>query len=296
VSAREPEVGGRGRVVRELGPGTPILAVSDLYHFLVSAPWTALVGLIVVAYVAVNAVFALGYLALGDVIEHGRPGSFEDAFFFSVQTMATVGYGNLFPRTLGANVLATLEILTGGFGLALMTGLVFAKFARPTARVAFSRVAVVSEYDGVPSLLIRMANTRSSQIVEAHLTVTMLRTERTSEGYEVRRMLDLPLVRDRSGFFALTWTAVHRIGPSSPLHGEGPASLAAREAQVFVSLTGFDERLAQNVHARHGYRADQIVFGARFQDVLGEVDGRRAIDYRKFHEVEPAVPADRAPR
>jgi inward rectifier potassium channel len=297
-----PDVGGRGRVLRQLGAGPPIMAVglrrrplSDLYHFLVSASWRALIALIVVAYAALNAVFALGYLALGDVIENARPGSFADAFFFSVQTMATVGYGKLLPRTFGANVLATIEILTGGFGLAVMTGLVFAKFARPTARVLFSRVAVVAPYDGVLSLLVRMANTRSAQIVEAHLTVTMLRTERTAEGHEVRRMLDLPLVRDRSAFFALTWTAVHRVDAKSPLFGEDQASLAAKGAQIFVSLTGFDERLAQNVHARHSYRADEIAFGVRFQDVLGQVDGQRAIDYRKFHEVEPAAPAPGSP-
>jgi inward rectifier potassium channel len=294
VSANR-DVGGRGRRFRQLGAGPPILAVglrrrplADLYHFLLSARWATLVALIVAGYLGVNALFALGYLALGDGIENARPGSFWDAFFFSVQTMATVGYGKMFPRSFAANVIATVEVLAGGLGLAVTTGLVFSKFARPTARVLFSEVAVVTEYDGVPSLLFRMANARTAQIVEAHVTAMLLRTERTAEGAEVRRMIDLALVRDRSGVFALTWTAVHRIDERSPLRGEDPASLAAEDAQILVSLTGFDERLAQTVHARHTYMADAIRFGVRFADILGRVDGRRAIDYRKFHEVEAA--------
>ena len=275
--------------------GRPVLArglraapLSDLYHFLLTARWWQLLFIIAAGYVAVNALFALAYLALGDAIEHARPGSFADAFFFSVQTMATVGYGNLWPRTLAANVLATAEMILGGMGLALMTGLVFAKFARPTARVLFGEVAVVRTWEGVPSLLIRMANARASQIVEAHVTIVLLRTERTPEGDEVRRMHDLPLRRAHSALFALTWTAVHPIDHASPLRGADPAALARDAAVVVVSFSGFDENLASTVHARHTYTAERIAFGRRFADVLTSTpDGQRVIDYGRFHDTEP---------
>ena len=287
----------RQRRVSAFGVARPVLTrglgrrpLRDLYHFLLTSPWWLILLLIAGAYVAVNALFALAYLALGDVIEHARPGSFSDAFFFSVQTMATVGYGNFWPRTLGANVLATAEMITGGMGLALMTGLLFAKFARPTARVLFSEVAVVRKWEGVPSLMFRMANARSSNIVEVRVGATLLRTERTAEGDEMRRLTDLRLLRSRSPVFVLTWTAVHPIDEASPLRGWDAASLAASEAVIAVSLTGYDESLATTINARHTYGADQVLFGRRLVDVFGlSSGGERTIDYGKFHDTEPEV-------
>jgi inward rectifier potassium channel len=262
----------------------------DLYHFLVSSPWWLLLVLIAGAYVVVNALFALAYLAQGDVIEHARPGNFSDAFFFSVQTMATVGYGNFWPRTLGANLLATAEMITGGMALALMTGLLFAKFARPTARVLFSDAAVVRNWEGVPSLMFRMANARSSNIVEVRVAVMLLRTERAAEGDQVRRLHDLRLVRSQSAVFNLTWTAIHPIDAGSPLHGWDAAALAASEAVIAVSLTGYDENLANTIHARHTYAAGQVLFGRRLVDVLGVgPGGERTVDYGKFHDTEPEL-------
>jgi inward rectifier potassium channel len=271
-----------------LGLGRRPLA--DLYHFLLTSRWRVLLPSIAGAYVTVNALFALAYLALGDAIEHARPGSFADAFFFSVQTMATVGYGNFWPRTTWANVLATAEMITGGMGLALMTGLVFAKFARPTARVLFSDAAVVRRWEGVPSLMIRMANARSSNIVEVHVGVVLLRTERTKEGDDVRRVHDLRLVRSQSAIFNLTWTAVHPIDDASPLRGVDAAALAAGDAVIVVSLSGYDENLASTIHARHTYTADHVLFGRKLSDVLGlGPGGERTVDYGKFHETEPEV-------
>ena len=262
--------------------------LSDLYHLLLTARWWQLLAVLASGYVAANVVFALAYLALGDAIEHARPGSFADAFFFSVQTMATVGYGNFWPRTTAANLLATAEMIAGGMGLALMTGLVFAKFARPTARVLFGDVAVIRAWEGVPSLMFRMANARSSQIVEAHVAVMLLRTERTSEGDAVRRIHDLRLLRAQSALFALTWTAIHPIDEASPLRGETPASLAAAQAVVVVAFSGYDENLASTVHARHTYGADRVLFGRRLADVLILTpDGERVIDYSRFHDTEP---------
>jgi inward rectifier potassium channel len=275
-----------GRPVVALGLGRRPLR--DLYHFLLTSPWWLLLLMIAGAYVVVNAVFALGYLAMGDVIEHARPGSFEDAFFFSVQTMATVGYGNLWPRTTAANLLATAEMITGGMGLALMTGLLFAKFARPTARVLFSNAAVVRSWEGVPSLMFRMANARSSNIVEVHVGAMLLRTERTAEGDEMRRLHDLRLLRSQSAIFNLTWTAVHPIDQASPLFGWDAAGLAASDAVIVVSLAGYDENLASTIHARHTYTANDVLFGHRLVNVLGlGPTGERTVDYGKFHDTEP---------
>jgi inward rectifier potassium channel len=278
----------------ELTGGAPIEAIglrrsalSDLYHFLITSRWWQLLLILAGLYVGANVIFATAYLALGDVIEHARHGSFADAFFFSVQTMATVGYGNFWPRTTAANILATLEMMAGGMGLALMTGLVFAKFARPTARVLFSDVAVIRTWEGVSSLMFRMANARSSQIVEARVTVMLVRTERTAEGDVVRRLSDLGLLRAQHALFALTWTAVHPIDAASPLRGATPEFLAAGDAVVIVSFTGFDENLATTIHARHTYTADRILFGRRLADVITESEGERIIDYRRFHDTEP---------
>jgi inward rectifier potassium channel len=251
-----------------------------------------------VAYVLVIAVFALVYLALGDgAIEHARLESFEDAFFFSFQTMATIGYGHMLPKTTAANLVSVLQVMIGLAGTALSTGLVFAKFARPTARVLFSKVAVVTSFDGHPSLLFRVANERANQIVEAQLNVALLLDEVTAEGEHVRRAHDVALRRDRSLLFSLTWQAIHPIGPGSPLHGLGPERLRAGSATLIVSLTGLDEHLGQTVHARHVYAAEEIVFGHRFVDVIQVLgDGSRLIDYGRFHDVVPdGLPAPITP-
>jgi inward rectifier potassium channel len=265
----------------------------DLYHFLLVSSWPRLVILLATAYVAANALFAGAYLLEGHSLEHADAGSFSDAFFFSVQTMATIGYGYIIPRTLFANILVTVEALIGLLGLAVVTGLVFAKFSRPTARVLFSRVAVVTPRDGVPSLMFRMANQRGNQIVEARIHVVLALTETTAEGEIIRRLFDLEMARAQNALFALSWTAIHPITAGSPLHRATQASLAAEEAEVIVSLTGLDESFAQTVHARHSYTADEIIWGARFVDILSRMpDGRRMIDYTQFHDVVP----DDAPR
>jgi inward rectifier potassium channel len=269
----------------------------DLYHSLLTASWKRLFALVALAYLGVNAVFAGAYLALGNAIESARAGDFWDAFFFSVQTMATIGYGRMAPRTLGANALVAVEALMGMMGLAVVTGLVFAKFSRPTARVIFSRVAVVSPYDRVPSLMFRMANERANQIVEAQLHVVLVRNDQTAEGDTVRRVHDLTLRRSRSALFALTWTAIHPITPQSPLFGEDAESMAEKQADIVVSLTGHDESLAQTVHARHAYGPEQVAWGVRFRDILVHLpNGIRAVDYRRFHDVVPLGPGDREER
>ena len=262
--------------------------LDDLYHFLVSSSWPRLLSLLVVAFLGANALFALAYLLEPAGIENARPGSFADAFFFSVQTMGTVGYGKMAPQTLYTNALVTLEVFVGLLGLAMVTGLTFAKFSRPTARVLFSRQAVVAPHDGVPSLMFRMANARGNNIVEAQVHVVFAVNETTVEGVSMRRFYDLELARRQSALFALSWTAIHPLTEQSPLHGLSPAALEAAEGEVVVSLLGLDETFSQTVHARHRYAPRDIVWDARFADILVRgPDGRRSVDYAHFHQVLP---------
>jgi inward rectifier potassium channel len=268
--------------------GAPQYLLRDLYLLLLSASWPRLLMLFGGSYVVGNLVFAALYLINGPNIDNARPGSFADAFFFSVQTMATIGYGKMVPTTLWGNILVTVESFVGLLGVAMATGLIFAKFSRPTARVVFSRRAIIGQRDGVPSLMFRVANQRGNQIVEAQLHVVLARTEMTVEGESLRRLYDLPLVRGTNALFALTWTAVHPIIPTSPLYGATPESLLESDAELVVSLTGLDESFSQTIHSRFSYSAIEIVWNARFADILSQrPDGRRQVDYRLFHDVEP---------
>jgi inward rectifier potassium channel len=202
--------------------------------------------------------------------------------------MATIGYGQMYPQTFYANLLVTIEVLLSMAALALATGLIFARFSRPTARVMFSRVAVVSPYDGVPTLMFRAANQRHNQILEAQVSVALLREEVTADGVRMRRFHDLVLARRRTPMFALTWTVMHPIDEQSPLHGATPETLLEQHAELVVGLTGIDETFAQTIHARHSYRPEEIVWNRRFADILGWTqDGRRSVDYSRFHEVAP---------
>jgi inward rectifier potassium channel len=261
---------------------------ADLYHHLLTSSWPALLLQIAGTFAIANAIFALGYLFDGGVA-NARPGSFADVFFFSVETMATIGYGQMSPNTFIAHALMSTEALTGLIGLALVTGLIFAKFSRPTARVRFSRVAVVSKRDGVPSLMFRMANVRSNQIVEAQIHVVLARQEFTVEGEEVRKFHDLSLSRHRNAIFGFSWTAIHPIDLESPLFGATPESLKASRAGIIVSLTGIDETFSQTIYARYSYSVDDIVWGARLSDISSHTPrGEFTLDMSKFDQVVPA--------
>jgi inward rectifier potassium channel len=259
---------------------------TDFYHHLLTSSWPALLLQIVIAFIAVNIPFALAYYLVGG-IENAH--SFSDVFFFSVETIATIGYGKMSPTTIASQILMSFEALCGLINFALITGLIFAKFSRPTARVRFSRVAVISKRDGVPSLMFRMANVRSSKIVEAQIHVAFSQDERTREGEYVRRFYDLELSRYRNAIFAYSWTAIHPIQPGSPLFGATSEALLKADAGVTVSLTGIDEVFSQTVYARYSYRATDIIWGARLVDIIDEtLEIGSRFDYAKFDEFESA--------
>jgi inward rectifier potassium channel len=271
--------------------------LSDLYHSLLTLPWWAFLLGLAFVYLGLNVLFAMLYLRGDGAIANARPGAFSDAFFFSVETLSTIGYGQMSPATLYGNVVMTVEALFGLTLLAVVAGLVFARVSRPTARVIFSKVAVVTPYNGVPTLSFRLANERRNQILEAQVSVTLVRDERTAEGEWMRRFYDLQLARQRSPIFAMTFTVMHPIDPASPLWNATAASLTAEAAEIVVTVTGIDETLSQAVHARTSYLAHEVVWGYRFADVFTQTeDGRLAIDYRRFHDTEPdQLPAPNPP-
>ncbi len=280
---------GRSEPTLKLGvPARPL--TDDLYHYVMTSPWWGVFALILAIYLGANAVFALFYMLAGG-IENARPGNFEDAYFFSVQTMATIGYGRMVPLSTAANAAVAVEALFGLVALAFATGLMFAKFSQPRARVVFSRYAVVSVRDGVRSLMVRLANERTTGLVEAQLRVVLVRDETTVEGEPVRRFHTLALVRSWNAVFALSWTAVHPIDASSPLYGATAASLKASRAELVASLVGIEEATVQTVHVRYTWVADEILFDHRFSDILVvTAEGRRALDYARFHDVQPSAP------
>ena len=261
----------------------------DLYANLISTSWPKLALLVVAIYLAVNTAFALTYLALGDSIAHARPGSFQDAFFFSVQTMATIGFGRLYPVGIAANIVVTVEALVGFSFLATSAGLFFAKFSRPTARVLFSRVAVIGPFDGAPHFMFRVANERGNGIVDVGMQAMILHTERQPDGSRRRLFRELKLVMPRVPFLQLNWTGMHLIDEQSPLWGETRESLAESEAEIIVMLTGLEESFSQSVHARYSYIAEEIHFGMAFEDILMlRDDNQLEVSYDRFHDVKPA--------
>ncbi|HVA84462.1 MAG TPA: ion channel [Candidatus Binataceae bacterium] len=288
----EIELDGKARDnIGRITSGAPRARLSDLYFFLTTISWPVLLLIVLALFASINCLFALGYMIDGGVA-NARPGSFADAFFFSVQTMATIGYGTMAPRSFVSNILVSIEALSGLTSLAVVTGLVFARFSRPTARVRFSRVVAISPRDGVPSLMFRAVNQRSNRIVEAQIHVVLSRWETTREGEGMRRFYDLALSRSRNALFSLSWTVVHPIVEGSPLLGETAASLKASRSMIIASLVGMDESFLQNVHVRYVWVADEIVWGMRFADVLHELpDGTFLIDYSRFDEVVSAAPA-----
>jgi len=279
-----PRTAGNGRTeVRYIGGGQD--GWSDTYHYLLTMPLPVFFATMGGVYLTINAVFGLIYFFVGGV-DNMRPGNFLDAFFFSVETISTVGYGVLAPRSVPARLVMTAESFLGIFNLAVSTGLLFARISRPTARVMFSRKAVVTTHEGMPTFMFRAANRRRNRIVEAEVSVTLLHDVVTKEGNTIRRFDTLATLRSHHPAFILSWQIMHPIDELSPLLGDNAESLAARNAEILVVVKGLDETFAQTIHARGSYTPDQIVWGARLADIFSrDDDGMRLIDLTHFHDV-----------
>jgi inward rectifier potassium channel len=265
-------------------------ALRDFYHLLLQRPWRVLIATIVCAFLVANALFALAFMATGGIAPLSRH-SFSDAFFFSVQTMGTIGYGAMYPGSPAANLLVVVESIASLLLTAVSTGLVFAKFSRSTAAIVFSDRVVIAPMNGVPTLMFRMGNMRGNQIVDAQIRVAMVRTERTTEGGTFYRTVDLALTRERAMSLQRSWSVQHPVAGDSPLVGQTPESLAAAEAEMQIMVVGLDDITMQPVHASHRYSARQVLWGARYADILTEApDGDLVLDLSKFHHTEPTAP------
>lgn len=276
-----------------LAKGHPTRGLFDPYHFVLTLSWPRFFGLLVLLFFSLNLCFALAYWLVPGSVANARPGMFWDHFFFSVETLATVGYGEMSPATTAGHIIAVVEIMFGMAILAVTTGLIFARFAKPKARIMFSSRAVIRQFDGQRVLMLRMANERYNRIVDVSAMMSIVRIERLKEGEPYFRIHDLKLRRERTQVFNLTWTLIHEINEHSPLHGLTSQDLAASQARIAVSIAGHDETVAATVHAVHDYEWPDIVFDGRFADVLREMpDGSRVVDLTRFHEVErgPATP------
>ncbi len=275
--------------------GAPRTTLRDFYHVFLRVRWSIALAVMVGAYMALNAVFAVLYMAVGGVA-NARAGSFWDAFCFSVQTMGTIGYGSMYPSSVAANTIMIVESVASLLSTAVATGLVFAKFSLSSARIAFSRVVAIGPMDGVPTLMLRVGNERGNSILEATVRLAMMRTERLREGTTFYRMIDLPLARERSPAMARSWTVLHPIDEKSPLHGMTPERAARDELELIVTVVGTDDTSLQPVHARRRYVDREIAWGARHADVLSEdAGGNLILDVRRFHDIVPTEPIEGFP-
>src|ERR1051325_6326261 len=233
------------------------------YHFLLTLSWPRFLAAVTGLYVVINALFAVAYLACGDqalsgMASEGWPHRFSSAFFFSVDTLATIGYGNIVPMTLAANLLVTFEALIGLLGFALITGIFFARFSRPTVQIVFSKSAIIAPYRDRTAFMFRIVNQRTNEIVELAAKVMLTKRRDGATGGE-RDYFPLKLERERVVFFPLSWTVVHPIDETSPLWGLGPDDLVRADAEFLILLNGFDETFSQNVHTRSSYLAEEVV-------------------------------------
>lgn len=272
---------------------------SDLYHVLMSASWPEFFSTLAVVYLVVNLVFAGAYSVCGRDALAGIQTStgwrhFVECFFFSVQTLATIGYGRVSPVSLIANALVTAEAFLGLFGVAVMTGLLFTRFSRPTSRVVFSDTAIIGLYDGRPSFFFRVANARLNQIAEARINVALIRSEITKEGERLRRIVDLKLERSHSPVFALSWLVIHVINEASPLFELNESTFAEGQPELLVTLSGVDETFSQTIQARFSYTPEDVVWNRRFKDVLSRDEaGRIQLDITHIHDTEETMKRER---
>ncbi len=257
----------------------------DIYHLILTLSWPQFISLVLGMYVVINLCFATLYVLGGRSIAGLLPGSFSDAFFFSVETLATVGYGHAYPDTFYGHCITTLEIMAGLFGLAVMTGLIFVRFSRPTARIMFSNVAVVAPFDGFPTLMLRLANLRHHAMVEAEFRLLLMRSELTKEGEEVRRFYPLRLQFDHLINFPAALTLRHVIDETSPLFGLTRQDLKLADSRMLASIVCVDPVIQAPVQSQTEYLYEQIAWNRRFAEIYTEDSlGRYTVDYSKFHE------------
>src|SRR5579862_211138 len=258
---------------------------ADISHRCMTASWPSFIGGVVVVFVVFNAAFGLLYWLGDDPVSNVAHNDYLDYLYFSIETLSTAGYGDMHPQTHYGHFVSAVELLTGIFSMSLMTGLIFARFSRPSARLLFANNPVVSSYEGKPTLKVRLANERHNIIGNATARLWLLKNITTSEGYQVRRFTELSLLKNEHPALALSWTLFHVIDESSELFNLDAEALRAAGVALVVVVSGYDVVAAQTIHGRKSYDSAHILFGRRYADILETLaDGRLRIDYGKFHD------------
>jgi inward rectifier potassium channel len=258
---------------------------ADISHRCMTASWPSFIGGAVLVFIAFNAVFAAFYWIGNQPIANVPGGAYIDYIYFSIETLSTAGYGDMHPQTHYGHFVAAVELFTGIFSMSLMTGLIFARFSRPSARLLFAEHPVVTNHDGKPTLMLRLANERHNIISNATAKLWLFKNIVSMEGETLRRFYELPLTKDQNPGLTLSWTLYHVLDENSPLYQANADDLEAIKASLVVVVTGYDIVAAQTIHARKTYSYDDIRFGHRYADILETSDdGRLRIDYGKFHD------------
>ena len=263
---------------------------SDTYHLILTLSWPRFAAFVAGVYLLINFVFALFYMLVPGAIAELPPGSFGDAFFFSVETLATVGYGHMYPQTSYGHLVATAEIVTGMFGMAVITGLIFIRFSRPSAKIRFSKVAVICQFDGAPHLMIRVANLRHQPMSEAHFRMIMLYNKSIAEEEDDFRFFEnLKLRFNHVIVFPVVMTIRHRIDEESPLYGLTEADLRALDLRIVASVVAVDTVTCSEVGSASDYGMDEILWDYRFSEIYSTgPQGQYVVDYGRIDEVEPS--------
>jgi inward rectifier potassium channel len=278
---RVVELGGR-EIITE---GLALNFWADISHRCLTASWPSFIAGAALVFLGFNAVFAVFYWIGDQPISNVPGGAYIDYLYFSIETLSTAGYGDMHPQTHYGHFIATVELFTGIFSMSLMTGLIFARFSRPNARLLFANNPVISTHEGSPTLMVRLANERQDIIGNATARLWMFKNTVTAEGHPFRRFYELPLLRNESPALALSWTLHHVIDENSPLYGLNPEDLEAANVSFVVVVSGYDVVAAQTVHARKLYDHPDLRFGHRYVDVLTvSEDGKVRIDYGRFHD------------
>ena len=261
---------------------------ADISHRCMTAKWPAFIGGAAFVFVVFNAFFAVLYWIGDDPISNVPHRAYLDYLYFSIETLSTAGYGDMHPQTHYGHFIATVELFTGIFSMSLMTGLIFARFSRPNARLLFAENPVISDHEGRQTLMVRLANERHDIIANATARLWVFKDVVSQEGRPFRRFYELPLTRNESPALALSWTLFHILDEQSPIYGLDADGLAAANVSLVMVVSGYDVVAAQTVHARRTYDHSDIRFGHRYAEILGTTDdGRLRVDYGQFHETIP---------
>ncbi|MDB5392725.1 MAG: hypothetical protein JWM91_231 [Rhodospirillales bacterium] len=262
--------------------------IRDPYHLALTVRWPSFVAGVFVLYIAINVLFAFLYALVPGSIGNANPGSLADAFFFSIETLATVGYGQMYPATRYGHLISATEIMSGMAYTALVTGLIFVRFSKPRPKILYADKLVVTPFNGLPTLMLRLGNGRTNMLTDVTVRLSALMREETREGQHFRRLKDLALHRSHIPMFALTLTVMHPIDEHSPLAGHDADSLMAADVRLFLSVEARDSAIASTVHDLKDYSGGQILYGMRYADTISTDDeGRTLADLTLISHVEP---------